>query len=166
MLWAYVFGVLWGFGGLMCGLALRYLGLSLGQSISLGVCAIVGTLVPAVIDHKIGLLFSTIPGAVVLLGFVVCLVGIALCGYAGVLKEQRLTDDQKKESVKDFALVKGLAGGRLRRHHERQHGVGLHGGKADRRGVRPRRHAGGLQEHAAFWSWRWRAGSRPTSSPR
>jgi L-rhamnose-H+ transport protein len=105
---AYIFGALWGFGGLMCGLALRYLGLSLGQSISLGVCAIVGTLVPAMLDHKLGLLFSTVAGAVVLLGFLVCLVGIALCGYAGVLKEQRLTDDQKKASIKDFALAKGL----------------------------------------------------------
>ena len=108
MLGAYVFGALWGFGGLMCGLALRYLGLSLGQSIALGICAIVGTLVPASIEGKIGLLVSTIPGGVVLLGFLVCLIGIALCGYAGVLKEQRLTDDQKKEAIKDFALVKGI----------------------------------------------------------
>ena len=108
MAWSYVFGALWGFGGLMCGLALRYLGLSLGQSISLGVCAIVGTLVPAILDNKIGLLVSTLPGGVVLLGFLVCLAGIALCGYAGVLKERLLTDDQKKESIKDFALVKGL----------------------------------------------------------
>jgi len=108
MLGAYVFGALWGFGGLMCGLALRFLGLSLGQSISLGVCAIVGTLVPAILEGKIGLLVSTVPGFVVLLGFVVCLIGIALCGYAGVLKEQRLTDDQKKEAIKDFALVKGI----------------------------------------------------------
>ncbi len=108
MVGAYVFGALWGFGGLMCGLALRYLGLSLGQSISLGVCAIVGTLVPAMLEGKIGLLVSTIAGAVVLLGFLVCLAGIALCGYAGVLKEQQLTDAQKKESVKDFALVKGI----------------------------------------------------------
>jgi L-rhamnose-H+ transport protein len=60
------------------------------------------------LDHKLGLLFSTVAGAVVLLGFLVCLVGIALCGYAGVLKEQRLTDDQKKASIKDFALAKGL----------------------------------------------------------
>src|SRR3990170_1426388 len=60
MVWAYVFGALWGFGGLMCGLGLRYLGLSLGQSISLGVCAIVGTLVPAVLEGKIGLLVSTV----------------------------------------------------------------------------------------------------------
>jgi L-rhamnose-H+ transport protein len=108
LLWSYVFGVLWGFGGLMAGLALRYLGLSLGQSITLGVCAIVGTLVPAVIDHKVGRLFSTTPGAVVLAGFVVCLAGIALCGYAGWLKEKRLTDDQKKASIKEFSMSKGL----------------------------------------------------------
>lgn len=105
---AYIFGALWGFGGLMCGLALRYLGLSLGQSISLGVCSIVGTLVPAAIQGKIGLLVSTKPGLVVLLGFLVCLVGTALCGYAGVLKERLLTNEQKKEAIKDFALGKGI----------------------------------------------------------
>jgi L-rhamnose-H+ transport protein len=108
LVWSYAFGLLWGFGGLMAGLALRYLGLSLGQSITLGVCAIVGTLVPALIDHKLGLLVSTGPGIVVLLGFVVCLAGIALCGYAGWLKEKRLTDDEKKASVKEFAMGKGL----------------------------------------------------------
>ncbi len=108
MVGAYLFGALWGFGGLMCGLALRYLGLSLGQSIALGICAIVGTLVPAAIEEKLGLLVSTFAGGVVLLGFLVCLVGIALCGYAGVLKEHQLTDDQKKQAIKDFALVKGI----------------------------------------------------------
>jgi len=108
MLGAYVFGALWGFGGLMCGLALRYLGLSLGQSISLGVCSIVGTLAPAAIEGKIGLLVSTLPGLVVLLGFLVCLVGTALCGYAGVRKEQMLSDAEKKQAIKDFSLVKGI----------------------------------------------------------
>jgi L-rhamnose-H+ transport protein len=108
MVGSYVYGVLWGFGGLMCGLGLRYLGLSLGQSISLGVCSIVGTLVPAVIDKKAGMLVATVPGRIVLLGFLVCLAGIACCGYAGVLKERLLTEEQKKESVKEFAAVKGL----------------------------------------------------------
>jgi len=108
MLGAYGFGVLWGFGGLMCGLGLRYLGLSLGQSVSLGVCSIVGTLVPAAIDGKLGLLVTTLPGFVVLLGFLVCLAGTALCGYAGVRKERLLTEAQKKESVKEFALAKGV----------------------------------------------------------
>jgi L-rhamnose-H+ transport protein len=108
LIWTYVFGVLWGFGGLGAGLGLRYLGLSLGQSISLGVCAIVGTLVPAIMDKKIYMLVSTVPGGIILLGFVLCLAGIVFCGYAGVLKDKMLTDDQKKESVKEFSAVKGL----------------------------------------------------------
>jgi len=108
ILGAYSFGVLWGFGGLMSALGLRYLGLSLGQSVCLGVCSIVGTLVPAAIDGKIGLLFTTLPGIVVLLGFLVCLVGTALCGYAGVRKETMLSDEEKKASVKEFALGKGI----------------------------------------------------------
>lgn len=108
MIWTYIFGVLWGFGGLGAGLGLRYLGLSLGQSISLGVCAIVGTLVPAIMDRKIYMLVSTVPGGIILLGFILCLAGIVFCGYAGVLKDRMLTDDQKKESVKEFSAVKGL----------------------------------------------------------
>jgi L-rhamnose-H+ transport protein len=108
LIWTYVFGVLWGFGGLGAGLGLRYLGLSLGQSISLGVCAIVGTLVPAIMDKKIYTLVSTIPGEIILLGLMLCLAGIILCGYAGVLKDRMLTDAQKKESVKEFSAVKGL----------------------------------------------------------
>lgn len=108
MIGSYAFGVLWGFGGLMCGLGLRYLGMALGQSISLGVCAIFGTIVPAIIDKKIGMLFTTLPGAVVLLGFLICIAGTACCGFAGVLKERLLSDAQKKESVKEFSAVKGL----------------------------------------------------------
>jgi L-rhamnose-H+ transport protein len=99
---------LWGFGGLMCGLSLRFAGLALGQSIALGVCAIIGTIVPAILDHKIYVLVSTVPGGIVLLGFVVCLVGIACCGHAGLMKERTLTEEQKQENVKDFAIVKGL----------------------------------------------------------
>ncbi|MDO5552627.1 MAG: L-rhamnose/proton symporter RhaT [Planctomycetia bacterium] len=85
---SYFFGVLWGFGGLMAALALRYLGLGLGNSIALGVCAIVGTVVPAVVEHKAGLLIATRGGQTILVGLVVCLLGIVLCGYAGVLKER------------------------------------------------------------------------------
>jgi L-rhamnose-H+ transport protein len=106
-LWAYLFGVLWGFGGLGAGLGLRYLGLSLGQSISLGVCAIVGTLVPAAMDNKLHLLIETFPGMVIILGFLICIAGIASCGYAGVLKDRTLTEEEKKESVKEFSAVKG-----------------------------------------------------------
>ena len=42
------------------------------------------------------------------MGVAVCLTGIYLCGKAGVLKEKELSDEKKKESVKEFSLVKGL----------------------------------------------------------
>jgi L-rhamnose-H+ transport protein len=106
--WTYTFGVLWGFGGLMAGLGLRYLGIALGQSISLGVSAIVGTLVPALIDHKAGMLVTTIPGGIILLGFLTSLAGIAFGGYAGVLKDKKLSIEEKKASVKEFSAFKGL----------------------------------------------------------
>ena len=39
-----VFGMLWGVGGLTFGLSMRYLGVALGQSIALGTCAGLGTI--------------------------------------------------------------------------------------------------------------------------
>ena len=42
-----VYGALWGVGGLTFGLSMRYLGVALGQSISLGTCSAFGTLLPA-----------------------------------------------------------------------------------------------------------------------
>src|SRR5690606_36472502 len=105
---SYFFGVLWGFGGLGAGLALRYLGLSLGQSISLGVSAIVGTVVPAIIDSKLMLLFTSTSGGIILLGFLICIAGIIFCGYAGILKDKILTNEQKQESVREFSVSKGI----------------------------------------------------------
>ena len=39
LLWAVFFGLLWGVGGLTFGLTMRYLGLSLGMAMVLGLCA-------------------------------------------------------------------------------------------------------------------------------
>src|SRR5687767_5340859 len=36
--WPFFFGMLWGFGGLTYGLTMRYLGLSLGMAVVLGLC--------------------------------------------------------------------------------------------------------------------------------
>jgi len=44
--WTYVFGVLWGIGGLTFGLTMRYLGIALGMAMALGYCAAFGTLMP------------------------------------------------------------------------------------------------------------------------
>jgi L-rhamnose-H+ transport protein len=47
-------------------------------------------------------------GRIVLLGVLVCLFGIFLCGRAGMLKERELSEETKKESIQEFNMVKGL----------------------------------------------------------
>ena len=106
-----LFGVLWGVGGLTFGLSMRYLGVALGQSISLGTCAGLGTILGPVMlnvffpegDHLSKLTAS------VIIGVVVTLIGIAVIGVAGGMKAQSLSDEEKKAAVKDFNFPKGIA---------------------------------------------------------
>lgn len=112
-----LFGVLWGFGGLTYGLGVRYLGMSLGNSVVLGFCSAFGALVPSIYynfypaEGKTTLndLLHTGWGQIVLAGVVVCLIGIYICGRAGMMKEKELPEAEKKKSVAEFDLVKGLA---------------------------------------------------------
>jgi L-rhamnose-H+ transport protein len=104
----YLFGVMWGFGSLTFGLTMRYLGMSLGMAVALGFCATFGTLLPPVVAGELDTLLGSMAGYLTLGGIAVCLVGIAQCGFAGVRKERELTDEQKKEGVKEFALGKGF----------------------------------------------------------
>ncbi|MCD8172238.1 MAG: L-rhamnose/proton symporter RhaT [Alistipes sp.] len=102
---ALMYGVLWGVGGLTFGLSMRYLGVALGQSISLGTCSAFGTLLPAIFAGDN--LFSG-QGLILLLGVCITIAGIAVIGYAGSLRAQNMTEEQKREAIKDFALTKGL----------------------------------------------------------
>lgn len=102
-LWTIFFGVLWGIGGLTFGLSMRYLGVALGQSIALGTCAGLGTILTPVFTGKTGDL--TTP---VITGVIVTLAGIAIIGYAGSLKSASLSDEEKKKAVKDFNFTKGI----------------------------------------------------------
>lgn len=79
---AYLFGAMWGFGGLTFGLTMRYLGMSLGMGVALGYCAAFGTLLPPLfklfipsipVPETLVQIASTMPGKVTLLGVVVCL---------------------------------------------------------------------------------------------
>lgn len=99
------YGVLWGVGGLTFGLSMRYLGVALGQSISLGTCAGFGTLLPALFG---GMNLWEGKGLVLLLGVCITLAGIAVIGYAGSLRAKEMTDRERRAAVKDFALTKGL----------------------------------------------------------
>ncbi|MCE5347554.1 MAG: L-rhamnose/proton symporter RhaT [Bacteroidales bacterium] len=100
------FGILWGFGGLTFGLCLRYLGVALGQSIALGLCAAFGTLIPPVIAGDN--LFGSTAGILTIIGVSLTIAGIIIIGYAGSLKSKEMTEEAKKAAVKEFALKKGL----------------------------------------------------------
>jgi L-rhamnose-H+ transport protein len=113
----YLLGILWGIGGLTYGLGVRYLGVSLGSSIILGLCSVFGALIPSVYyfynpekgKDTIYDLVSTSWGRFVLLGLFVCLIGIFLCGLAGSMREksQSVSDSQSKNG-NEFNLILGL----------------------------------------------------------
>ncbi|MBR1543430.1 MAG: rhamnose/proton symporter RhaT [Muribaculaceae bacterium] len=106
-----LFGVLWGVGGLTFGLSMRYLGVALGQSIALGTCAGLGTIMGPVLlniffPEQDPLSKLTVS---VIIGVVVTLIGIAIIGVAGSMKSAGLSEEEKKAAVKDFNFPKGLA---------------------------------------------------------
>src|ERR1035441_2564187 len=109
LFWAYVFGVLWGLGGLTFGLTMRYLGMSLGMAVALGYTAAFGTLMPPIFRGVFASeVLGTRSGLVILGGVAVCLLGIAFAGAAGVSKEREMSTEQKRASIKEFDLKKGL----------------------------------------------------------
>ena len=105
--WMAVFyGALWGVGGLTFGLTMRYLGVALGQSIALGLCAAIGTILPPIISGNN--LFASRAGILILIGVTVSIVGISIIGYAGSLKSKNMSEEDKKAPFKAFALKKGI----------------------------------------------------------
>src|ERR1700742_4237230 len=95
---------------------MRYLGMSLGNSVLLGFTSAFGALVPAIYYNfvptagqtSLSDLLGSSWGRIVLAGVALCLVGIYICGRAGVLKEKELPEEKKKESIREFNLTKGL----------------------------------------------------------
>lgn len=106
-----LFGVLWGVGGLTFGLSMRYLGVALGQSIALGTCAGLGTVMGPLLLQVFFPETDPISQltAAVIIGVVVTLAGIAIIGVAGSMKARSLSPEEQKAAVKDFNFPKGLA---------------------------------------------------------
>jgi L-rhamnose-H+ transport protein len=116
LFFTFLMGLMWGIGGLSYGLGVRYLGMSLGNSVVLGFTAAFGAIVPSIyyninpIEGKVSFtdMMSTQGGQLVLLGVLICLTGIAITGKAGIMKERELSKEAQKASVPEFSLVKGL----------------------------------------------------------
>jgi L-rhamnose-H+ transport protein len=109
LFWTYFFGVLWGLGGLTFGLTMRYLGMSLGMAVALGYTAAFGTLMPPIFRGQFATeVLGTNSGLIILAGVGICLFGIVFAGMAGVSKEKEMSEVQKRASIKEFDLRKGL----------------------------------------------------------
>jgi L-rhamnose-H+ transport protein len=104
----FLLGAVYGIGNLSFGLSLRYLGISLGYAMSLGLMLAIGTLIPPLIDGRLIQMLSGSGGNMLITGVVIACIGIGLSGWAGHLKDSLLSDSQKKEAITEFNFIKGV----------------------------------------------------------
>ena len=108
-LYCILFGTLWGFGGLTYGLTMRYLGLSLGMAVVLGLCTVFGTLIPPIFAGEFeAKLLGTVAGRINLLGLAITVAGIVVVALAGARKDASLTAEAKATAVAEFDFSRGI----------------------------------------------------------
>lgn len=106
-----ILGALYGFGGMAFAVAIQYIGYSLTYAIAIGISAVVGTILPQVLAGTISSDYSRPGGLFVLIGFIVSIIGVALCGHAGFLKEKDLSQSGHSgegHTFRSFNMRKGL----------------------------------------------------------
>lgn len=99
----FLFGCMWGVGNVNYGLTMRYLGMSLGIGVAIGVTLVVGTLIPPIVHGRLGYLFASRAGHFTIAGIGLALLGIAVVSWAGHQKEQKMGI-----RAEEFNLRKGL----------------------------------------------------------
>ena len=109
LVWCWFWGVMWGFGGLTFGLTMRYLGLSLGMALVLGLTMVIGTMGPPLFRGTFGTLIQSPGGWVTFAGIGVALIGIVVVARAGRSKERELTADRSQPTIAEFDFRKGAA---------------------------------------------------------
>lgn len=80
-----IFGFLWGLGSMALGMSFAFIGLSLAYAINYGAQIACGGVGPMMIHSRDQA--GTPHGLVILAGVAVCIVGVALCGRAALLRE-------------------------------------------------------------------------------
>ncbi|HCU20512.1 MAG TPA: hypothetical protein DF818_14755 [Bacteroidales bacterium] len=104
----FLMGAVYGVGNLSFGLSLRYLGISLGYAMSLGLMLAIGTLIPPLLDGRLKIMLTGSGGSLLIAGVLIACAGIALSGWAGYLKDTRIADAEKKKSITEFNFFKGV----------------------------------------------------------
>jgi L-rhamnose-H+ transport protein len=89
---------------------MRYLGLSLGMAVVLGLCTVFGTLIPPLFQGDFAAkLLDTTSGNIILLGLAITMAGIIVVAMAGARKDAALSPEQKAAAVAEFDFRKGIA---------------------------------------------------------
>lgn len=106
---ATLLGAIYGFGGMCFGFAIKHIGYSLTYTISIGISAILGTIVPLIMHGTLIQKFNGPGGGTIFFGMFLALVGIVFCGVAGYRKEKdlKLSNANGGEPL-TFNMKKGL----------------------------------------------------------
>src|SRR5277367_1095150 len=110
------FGASWGVSLVFFGLALTRLGLAITFAVCLGTSAAVGALTPLIAQHSN--LVMTRQGGLIILGVLVIILGVGLCGLAGKHREaalQRASETAREGFWSGYllAFVSGILGSML-----------------------------------------------------
>jgi len=108
----FVYGAGWGIGGNLFGLGAHMLGLSMAYTVVVGIIAVVGSLIPMLVNTPEKVLKPG--GLVILSAMAVTVVGVVFCGIAGNMRDKAKKPsgqgDQKESSFKAALVVCILAG--------------------------------------------------------
>ncbi|MDE2928931.1 MAG: hypothetical protein OXT71_21305 [Acidobacteriota bacterium] len=115
LLLVFLFGMGWGVGSVLYGLALKMVGLALSYAIVMGLTAAIGTMAPFVLLHWDE--FLTLKGMVISAGVLLVVGGVLLSAWAGKLREEspgriqesvENSETPEKESRRSAAVLLGL----------------------------------------------------------
>ena len=102
---SFLLGMAYGIGGTAFGIAIRYIGFSLTYAIAVGLSAVLGTLIPPMVHGTLGTTLSKTGADWIIGGIIIGVIGIAMTGFAGRLKELDLSAQKNRG---EFNLFKGL----------------------------------------------------------
>jgi L-rhamnose-H+ transport protein len=105
-------GILFGIGSVTFGLGLHLAGLSLGNSLMIGIISITGSLVPMLMLSPESIL--TPGGGILLFAMLITVIGIIYCGNAGMLRSRSIENDtgiDKRKASFKIALVVCIVSG-------------------------------------------------------
>ena len=101
-----LFGLGWGIGAVLFGIAMNRLGMALGYPVIMGLIASFGAVIPMLVFHSSEAL--TLKGGILIAGAIIVVAGIILCAKAHVLKES--SDNIKLKNDRSAILIAVAAG--------------------------------------------------------